>query len=372
MLRKIIIFKDKDIIYQKEYGKSLAQETLYPLLESLRDYLGAFVVDVTNFMQIINFKLAFATHREFDLLFVVVADPTDKDESIKEEIEFIRHKFLSQFTDPLADDVTDPATYATIQKDVDVSKSELRPKISLVGFSGVGKTTITKLIKEEEIPMRHIPTITGYISEITVEDFEFYLWDLAGQVRYAEVWAQFMRGSDVIILITDSTEQNIYESRFFVELCRKEAPFARFAVVANKQDLPDALSVEKIAEILDCGKYGYKTVPLVAIDTDNRIPVVKLLAETAATSATTIAPFQTLDDRKNLIAEVQRAVEKGFLREAAKLLDEIATLSELKGDPVGAETYKQHARFVKSQATIIDAKTRSTFREIEEKIRQTI
>ena len=79
-----------------------------------------------------------------------------------------------------------------------------------------------------------------------------------------------------------------------------------------------------------------------------------------------------MDDRNTLIAEVQKAVERGFLREAAKILDEIATLSELKGDQVGAETYKQHARFVKSQATIIDAKMKSTFREIEEKILQTI
>ena len=370
MLRKIIILKAKAILYEKEYGKSLPEETLYPLIESLRDYLSNFVIDVINFMQIINFKLCFATHRDFDLLFVMVADPTDKDDSIKGEIEFIRHKFLEKFRDPLSRRITDSEVYANIQKDVSISKSELRPKISLVGFSGVGKTTITKLIKEEEIPMRHIPTITGYISEITVEEFEFYLWDLAGQVRYAEVWAQFMRGSDVIILITDSTEQNIYESRFFIELCRKEAPFARFAVVANKQDLPGALSIENIANILDCGKYGYKTVPLVAIDTNNRIPVLKLLAESAATSASTIAPFQTLEDRKELLKEVQKSIERGFLKEAAKILREIADLSNLKGDLEGTERYRQHAIFIKNQATIIDANNKSTFREIKEKIQQ--
>jgi small GTP-binding protein len=368
MLRKVLIYKGKTIIFEKEYGKSLPEETINPLIESLRDYLRSFVIDIVDFMQIINFKLSFATFREYDLLFLLICDPTDRDDPVKDEIEFLRHNFLEKFRTPLTENVVDPTAYAEIQKDVTVSKSELRPKISLVGFSGVGKTTITKLIKEEEIPTRHIPTITGYISEISVGDFLFYLWDLAGQVKYAEVWAQFMRGSDVIILITDSTEQNVYESRFFVELSRKEAPYARFAVVANKQDLPGALSVEQISDILDCGKYGYKNTPLVAIDVNNRIPVVKVLAETAATSAATIAPFQTLEDRKELLQEVQHAIEKGFLKEAAKILDEIAILSELKGDQQNAEYYKSNANYVKTQSESIEMQLKQLFKEVENKI----
>jgi ADP-ribosylation factor-like protein 8 len=351
MLRKVLIYKGKTIIFKKEYGKSLPEETINPLIESLRDYLRSFVIDIVDFMQIINFKLSFATFREYDLLFLLICDPTDRDDPVKDEIEFLRHNFLEKFRTPLTENVVDPTAYAEIQKDVTVSK-----------------TTITKLIKEEEIPTRHIPTITGYISEISVGDFLFYLWDLAGQVKYAEVWAQFMRGSDVIILITDSTEQNVYESRFFVELSRKEAPYARFAVVANKQDLPGALSVEQISDILDCGKYGYKNTPLVAIDVNNRIPVVKVLAETAATSAATIAPFQTLEDRKELLQEVQHAIEKGFLKEAAKILDEIAILSELKGDQQSAEYYKSNANYVKTQSESIEMQLKQLFKEVENKI----
>ena len=279
MLRKVLIFKDKVTIYEKEYGKSLPAETLHPVIESLKDYLRNFVVDVLEFMQVINFKICYATNVEFGLIFLLICDPTDRDEPVQEEMKFIRHNFLEKFRNPLTQGSTDSAAYKDIEKDVTTSKSELRPKISLVGFSGVGKTTITKLIKEEELPTRHIPTITGYISEIAIGDFEMYLWDLAGQVRYAEVWAQFMRGSDVIILIVDSTEHNVYESRFFTELCRKEAPYARLAVIANKQDLTEAMSVEQISDILDCGVYGYKVTPLVAIDVNQRIYALRVMAE---------------------------------------------------------------------------------------------
>jgi len=368
MLRKVIIVKDKTILFEREYGKSLPEETLHPLIESLKDYLKNFVVDLVDFMHIINFKIYYATTHEFNLLFIMIVDPTDKDDSVRTEIDFVRHNFLEKFRTALVQGITVPAVYRDIEKDVKVSKSELRPKISLVGFSGVGKTTITKLIKEEELPTRHIPTITGYISEITVGDFEMYLWDLAGQVRYAQVWAQFMKGSDAIILITDSTEQNVYESRFFIELSRKEAPYARFTVVANKQDLPDALSVEKISQILDCGLYGYKTTPLVAIDVNNRIPVVKLLAETAAATAQTLSDFQTLEDRAESIQDAKSAIEKGYLKEAAKIMEEVAQLSEKKGDSEGAQLYASYAAYLQDQAKEIEDKMKLIYQEIVEKI----
>ncbi len=369
MLRLIVIFKEKAVIFQREFGKSLPEETLFPLIESLKDYLRNFVVDLVDFMQLINFKVCYATNREHNLLFVMVCDPTDKDEAIRNEIEFIRHKFLGKFASVLAQDSKDPAAYQEIEKDVAVSKSELRPKISLCGFSGVGKTTITKLIKEEEIPTRHIPTITGYISEIKVGDFQFYLWDLAGQtqIRYTEIWAQFMRGSDVIIVVVDSTEQNVYESRFFIELSRKEAPYARVAIIANKQDLPGAIPIEKISEILECGVYGYKVTSLVAINVENRIPALKVMAETAATTAKTLAEFQLLEDRTDLVKEVPFAISKGYLKEAAKILEEIAYLSQKRGDPEGAQRFSNYAAYIRSQNIIIDQKIKQVYKLIEER-----
>jgi GTPase SAR1 family protein len=194
-----------------------------------------------------------------------------------------------------------------------------------------------------------------------------YLWDLAGQVRYAEVWAQFMRGSDVIVLIVDSTEQNVYESRFFTELCRKEAPYARLAVVANKQDLPGAMNIEQISDVLDCGIYGYRVTPLVAIDVNQRIFALRVMAETAATNAKTLAEFQSLEDRKWALEDVKIAIEKGYLKEAAKILDEIAYLSEQKGDPENAQRYASYAAYIRSQNRTIEQKMKLVFAAINEK-----
>ncbi len=115
--------------------------------------------------------------------FILICDPTDLDDNFCEEAKFIQHHFLEKFSDVLLSDSTDPDTYQVIAADIKISMNELCPKISLIRFSGVRKTMITKLIKEEELLTRYVPIITGYISEIIVGDFEMYFWDLVGYIR---------------------------------------------------------------------------------------------------------------------------------------------------------------------------------------------
>jgi len=73
---------------------------------------------------------------------------------------------------------------------------KIRTKISLVGFSGVGKTTITRLISAGLIPETHIPTITGKVSTIKIGKLVFHLWDFAGQEQFSYLWSDFIFGSD--------------------------------------------------------------------------------------------------------------------------------------------------------------------------------
>ncbi|MHA2474590.1 MAG: ADP-ribosylation factor-like protein, partial [Promethearchaeota archaeon] len=133
---------------------------------------------------------------------------------------------------------------------VDNIHRNLKPKISVVGFSGVGKTTTTRLIKSKEIPMQHIPTITGEVATIKIGKLNFFLWDFAGQDQFDFLWEKFIRGSDAVLLMTDSTLENLEKSLFFNELVKKAVPYARFAIIGNKQDLPDAMKVEDIERLM--------------------------------------------------------------------------------------------------------------------------
>jgi hypothetical protein len=59
-----------------------------------------------------------------------------------------------------------------------------------------------------------------------------------------------------------------------LNLCNKEVPYAHRAIVGNKQDLPNAMKVEEIENIL-----GLKTYPMMANRSENRDKMIKIIAE---------------------------------------------------------------------------------------------
>ncbi|MHA1253054.1 MAG: ADP-ribosylation factor-like protein [Candidatus Helarchaeota archaeon] len=200
-------------------------------------------------------------------------------------------------------------------------------------FSGVGKTTITKLIQGLELPKRHIPTITGYITECRLglgkkgekakSSIPFYLWDTAGQVRFASVWAKFIKGSDIVILITDSTRQNILESRFFINLIEKETPDAAVSIIANKQDLPGAMSAEEVQKML-----GYPTYEMVAIAKTARV---------VPSRTEFVSENYQLSTRAKLVEKAEVLLNQGRFLEASETLKHAAEISRNVGEGDRAE-----------------------------------
>ncbi len=320
MLREILVLKGKYQIYKRTYGEGISIQALSPILISLIDFLKDAKENTIEFMNIINFKIAYATEIEHSILFIFITDLTDDNENIQQQLEIIREEFFSRY-ESIVDINQDPSAYEGFNDVADEVFKELRPKIALVGFSGVGKTTITRLIRAEDIPMRHVPTITGDVATIKLGHINLYLWDFAGQEKYSFVWNKFIKGADSVILILDSTPKNVRESKFFIELIRKEEPHARIAIVANKQDLPDVMSPEEIENYL-----SYKTYPMIAIDTNNRETMLYIIAETVKVRSL-IQPFiKPLLERDKLIAEAEAAIMAGNIAQAAEIFERISQL----------------------------------------------
>lgn len=340
----MFILLGKTPIFKREYGRSLSWEALSPILSSLTDFLQGSNQDVCEFMNIVNMKVCYATVRYYNVLVIFVTDQTDKEDNIKTETLKVRDIFVSKFSEFLAEGNTNLEVYDSIRYDTDEAFRELRPKIALVGFSGVGKTTITRLIRAEEIPMKHIPTITGDVAAIKVGSLHMYLWDFAGQEQFSFIWSRFVKGSDAIILVVDSTKQNMKESKFFVDLIRKEAPKARVAIVANKQDIPGAMTPEKIAKTL-----GYRTYPLVAIDPNQRGSMLNIVAEVVEVTTGVTSLIQPMLERESLVETAEAAIMQGNLLKASEIYRNIAELSENMGEDEMAVIFLEQSKLLARQ-----------------------
>ncbi|MHA1231789.1 MAG: ADP-ribosylation factor-like protein [Candidatus Helarchaeota archaeon] len=264
-----------------------------------------------------------------------------------------------------------------LEKLVDITKvdemsskilEELPPKIALIGFSGTGKTTIGNLIQNEEFPKTHLPTMTLDIDNIVIGGLNnCILFDCAGQEQFSFLWERFVKNSDAIILVVDSQEDNVKKSIFFVEQISKYTPKTPFAIIANKQDLPNALSPEQVSEILG----GYRTEGLVAIERENREKVLNLLADLLKLSPElkNLIPEQiktdTIIKEAEIVTQYSESVVKeikAIEKEISKIEDEIKELKlKLKEDLT-----EEEARKLRIKLVVAKAKLRNKQNEIKE------
>ena len=133
----------------------------------------------------------------------------------------------------------------------------------------MGKTTIYQLVQGRDIPMDYLPTMFVDYKRLDGEiaGTEVLLWDLAGQEEFTKNWPLLLRGTSIILLVVDSTVENVLNTkRVYSSLIKKTKPKAITFAIANKQDLPRAMSAELVRKVL-----GVKEVfPLVAIDPSER------------------------------------------------------------------------------------------------------
>ncbi len=336
MLRQVFIVKDGEKLYERRYGKALDEKGFVNMFEIISE--GAFretkeKIETNDFFK---YRITHILVPEDRLFFIFVTSVGDKPSDVKRELKRLKKEFMQQFGMILGEEV-DQETFEIFDPTVDSIHKNLRPKISLVGFSGVGKTTITRLIKADEIPTEHVPTITGDIATIKIGKLHFHLWDFAGQEQFSYLWDNFVKGSDAILLITDSTLDNVEKSKFFTELIAKQAPYARCAAIGNKQDLPGTLSVKDIERHL-----GIKTYSMVATDPDNRDKMIQIVADILEMSAEISPLLQPLLNRDEKVAKAENALKEGNYIEAIKFYEEVADLCiDLGDDNLSAMFHEQ-------------------------------
>ena len=157
---------------------------------------------------------------------------------------------------------------------------------------------------------------------------------------------QFWEKSDAVLIITDSSLENVEKSRFFVELVKEHAPYAHVAVIGNKQDLPDALNVDKIQEIL-----GLKTYSMVAIDPENRDKMMQIIADILEISSEASPLLKPLFERDQLMQKARNALENGDIAKTAEYFERLSDLCLELGDDALYREFYEKAKKLKSYIT---------------------
>ena len=275
MLRQVYVIKENQIIYSRDFANALSESEINEMSSKITIMALRKVGKEFGHFDYFKFKVSYDLEKDLSLLFLFVTGLVDDYfRNLKVEIENFKDLFLEFFPQIEDGQVLNPENVVKLDNYVDQIHRNLKPKISIIGFSGVGKTTIKKLIKLDEIPLEHIPTISGDIATIKIDKLFFNLFDFAGQDQFRYLWKSFIKGSDSVLIVTDSTRENIEENKFFLELIEKEVPYARSAIIANKQDLPRAMAPEEIEEILNL-----RTYPMIANRAENREKMIMIIAD---------------------------------------------------------------------------------------------
>ena len=337
MLRQTFIILNEEIIYHRSYAKGIEPSLLIDVILNIKkDAFNKFGNESGSY-DFFQTHILFTVENDLNLFFILVLGFSNVIESAKPYILEIKQKFVSTYGQDIKEN-NFTAKNEELDTIFDKVQRNFGAKISIVGLSGVGKTTTTQLIKAEEIPMEHVPTITGKVGTIKLEGINLYLWDFAGQNEFDYLWENFIAGSDVVLLMTNSTKENVVKSKRFLEISNKVVPFTRLAVIANKQDLPDALSIEEIEKMM-----GNKVYGLVAIESGSRDKIIRIIADLLDMNPTVSPVLKPIFERDVLINKGNNSLEQGDLREAVNFYDKVISLCSELGDISQGNEYKNKA-----------------------------
>ncbi|XP_053218030.1 ADP-ribosylation factor-like protein 4D [Podarcis raffonei] len=129
--------------------------------------------------------------------------------------------------------------------------------VVVVGLDAAGKTSLLYRLKFQEF-VKSAPTKGFNMEKIRVplggsRAITFQVWDVGGQEKLRPLWKSYMRRTDGVVFVVDSSEaERLEEAR--VELHKivrsSENQGVPMLVLANKQDVVQALSVAEVEKFL--------------------------------------------------------------------------------------------------------------------------
>lgn len=125
-------------------------------------------------------------------------------------------------------------------------------RLLLLGLDNAGKTTI--LYRMMGKPASTVPTIGFNVETVKYDPLEFVCWDVSGQDKLRVFWRHYYRGTSGVLFVVDANDQErlpLAKKELLGILKEEELENAAVLILANKTDLPHAVSIDTLASALD-------------------------------------------------------------------------------------------------------------------------
>jgi ADP-ribosylation factor protein 6 len=133
----------------------------------------------------------------------------------------------------------------------------LQCRVLMLGLDNAGKTCILYAL-ENGTPLRDSKPSIGYtIKEFEKKKCNITVWDVAGKENLRELWKHYYEKSQAVVWVVDSADESrLHESKQALTSVLNDPQLKDIIllVVANKQDLSNALKPQQIKEKLDIEK----------------------------------------------------------------------------------------------------------------------
>lgn len=148
-------------------------------------------------------------------------------------------------------------------------------KVALMGSGYAGKSTLIKLLTEntEKLNTNYQPTVGCDVGTISLDDStRVTLLEMGGQSHFEFMWADLMKGSKMIVVVTESSPKAVLKTRMLLQKYKDKIDGVPVIAIANKQDIPGSMKPRSVEDLLGVPTYG-----MVAIDPKQRLDGYKLI-----------------------------------------------------------------------------------------------
>ncbi len=151
------------------------------------------------------------------------------------------------------------------------------PRILVTGPFAAGKSTVVKALSEKSISIDRMGTTVAFdYGNVNITGIEAEIFGTPGQERFEFIFKIFAREVSGVLLVIDATHPDeLPRAKQMLDLVGPRIPYV---VLANKSDLPGALSSDDISHRMDLPQ-DVPVIPTVATENRGVREALLLLAE---------------------------------------------------------------------------------------------